>query len=612
MIATVPLGGLTWAVEANDKRVTNVRAGALTPQPGEVYEVVQNKKFWLFDKPVRVTTVPAELRHPKYVELCALADSLTGPEVLRIGSRIVVPAETDPATLVELWRFSSLDGEADYCAALVRGRQPYPDVKIQLRPETSNRLRSLIGLTTEALDAAADRYEQAIESWADVVITARAEWQEVVVEAEKPLNSLTQTIQGLKEQVSDLTSKRDELIRGIKGHTRRRQTLSADLTRLETQVQAARERLRDQEQADQDPRSILRRRTSLSAEAEALRFAADRLGNRFNSPVPLVRLHVALKHAPFTVLTGPSGAGKTSLVHQYARALGIHVTTVAVQPNWTSVQDLHGYVDPLGGRHYRGTPFSVALQAQSNYEAVADHEAPLDLVLLDEINLAFVEYFLSDYLSAFETADRRVQLATRDEAASLPEETFGWLRRGHGQVRVPRSFLIAGTANEDHTTRAFSDKFRDRSAFLHLTPPTIQQALQTPERPVDSDAYVTRAAWESWQTGHVADDTQRAAIRQLAEKVATMGLPFSVRVFQRALRQYADAQRLLTELGMKDAAAHAYDLAVSLSVAPKYAPLLLGREKNDARLTLQQALTREGTGQLTREVLEGIWPIPRG
>ncbi|MCD0168605.1 hypothetical protein [Deinococcus sp. 23YEL01] len=357
-----------------------------------------------------------------------------------------------------------------------------------------------------------------------------------------------------------------------------------------------------------------------SEEISALQAALQNLKSaRGTTPEQLIALHVGLKHTPFTVLAGPSGSGKTSLVLAYAQQLGIHVTTVAVQPGWTSVQDLHGYVNPLRPGEYRSTPFFEALgyqvrQSQAARLSGASPEdasgsqrspgaIPLDLVLLDEINLSHVEYFLADYLSAFELERRRVALTTPDEALRLAlcedgqahdGHPLAWLRLLGGQLDVPRSFLIAGTANEDDTTRGFSDKFRDRSAFLHVEAPTLETAmLRRPKEVRDGKKYVPQLTWEAWLESGSGVAMSRELI-DFSELLRAARLPVSVRLFQRTARMSSDARRLLEALEVPQAPRVALDLAVSLGIAHKYAQLTEGRtpDAQHKRRLFREALER--------------------
>ena len=144
-------------------------------------------------------------------------------------------------------------------------------------------------------------------------------------------------------------------------------------------------------------------------EADGLRF-----------PQRVIRaLHTSLKTAdlsPLTVLAGVSGTGKSLLPRLYADHVGMHFLPMAVQPRWDSPQDMFGFFSHLEGR-YRATELARALVQMDPFaeEAGRGWDAPakwharhsrsdgLLLVLLDEMNLARVEYYFSEFLSRLET-----------------------------------------------------------------------------------------------------------------------------------------------------------------------------------------------------------------
>ena len=95
------------------------------------------------------------------------------------------------------------------------------------------------------------------------------------------------------------------------------------------------------------------------------------------------------------VLAGDSGAGKTSLVKAFAKAIGGVAKIIPVKPNWTGSEDLVGYYNPIE-KKYISTPFLDAL-----IEARDNPTKPY-LICLDEMNLAKVEYYFADFLSKME------------------------------------------------------------------------------------------------------------------------------------------------------------------------------------------------------------------
>ena len=107
-----------------------------------------------------------------------------------------------------------------------------------------------------------------------------------------------------------------------------------------------------------------------------------------------------------TVLAGPSGTGKSSIVHAFARALeNVEVRMVPVQSSWTDTQDLLGYFHPTD-KAFVPTPFMEAL-AEANKE---ENAQKIFLICLDEMNLAHVEYYFSEILSAREGRTKEIHL----------------------------------------------------------------------------------------------------------------------------------------------------------------------------------------------------------
>lgn len=180
------------------------------------------------------------------------------------------------------------------------------------------------------------------------------------------------------------------------------------------------------------------------------------------------RFHAALnflesKH--FVILSGLSGTGKTQLAVKYAQAVHGHhqggtddplLFVCPVRPEWTDPSGLTGYHDVLSNR-YVVPPFLEAVLV-----AIAHRESPV-FVILDEMNLARVEYYFSDVLSAIETG-RTLQLHSN----SVPlEGTTGTSIRA--EVPLPSNLYIIGTINIDETTNPVSDKVLDRATVIDMS-----------------------------------------------------------------------------------------------------------------------------------------------
>jgi predicted nucleic acid-binding Zn-ribbon protein len=187
------------------------------------------------------------------------------------------------------------------------------------------------------------------------------------------------------------------------------------------------------------------------------------------------------KQTPLVVLAGISGTGKSLLPELYASALGMNFLSVPVQPRWDSPQDLFGFYNYMEGR-YKATELSRLLWQFDFYnngnvrDVFAKKEMlPLNLVLLDEMNLARVEYYFSDLLSKLETRNGIDEENANERKKSEIElecnaaVTIDSMRR----LYVSPYTLFVGTMNEDESTQSLSDKVIDRSNVLRFGRPRI-------------------------------------------------------------------------------------------------------------------------------------------
>jgi hypothetical protein len=136
---------------------------------------------------------------------------------------------------------------------------------------------------------------------------------------------------------------------------------------------------------------------------------------------------------------------------------------VPVRADWNDTRGLLGYWNPLTNRYER-TPFlDLALRA------LKDTERPY-FAILDEMNLARVEYYFSDVLSAMESGAPILLRGVGDDDDESDEEvpiSLSW----------PRNLYIIGTVNVDETTHAFSPKVLDRASVIEFDEVDIGRAL---------------------------------------------------------------------------------------------------------------------------------------
>ncbi len=178
--------------------------------------------------------------------------------------------------------------------------------------------------------------------------------------------------------------------------------------------------------------------------------------------------YLSLKSKPFVILAGTSGTGKTRLVKLFAEAVGAtnangRYQMVSVRPDWSDSTDLFGHVD-LNGRFVPGAIIDFVKRAE------LDPAKPYFLCL-DEMNLARVEYYLSDVLSVIETRDMGVG-GKIDSDPLVPSTYYGADTAAagkYGTVKLPENLYIIGTVNMDETTFPFSRKVLDRANTIEFS-----------------------------------------------------------------------------------------------------------------------------------------------
>ena len=172
--------------------------------------------------------------------------------------------------------------------------------------------------------------------------------------------------------------------------------------------------------------------------------------------------YLSLKSKPFVILAGTSGTGKTRLVKLFAEAIGAQMKLVPVRPDWSDSSDLFGHTD-LSNDFHPGAIIDFIKQAEWNKDTP-------HFICLDEMNLARVEYYLSDILSIIETRDRKAN--GRIETDPLLDETYFKRtedQKKYGRIYLPENLYIIGTVNMDETTFPFSKKVLDRANTIEFS-----------------------------------------------------------------------------------------------------------------------------------------------
>jgi 5-methylcytosine-specific restriction enzyme B len=273
------------------------------------------------------------------------------------------------------------------------------------------------------------------------------------------------------------------------------------------------------------------------------------------------QLHAALNfHAAkhFVILSGLSGTGKTQLAIKYARA--VHGVTeknapdpllfvCPTRPEWTDPSGLTGYYDVLSNRYI------VPRFLEAVLVAIARPTSPV-FVVLDEMNLARVEYYFSDVLSALET---REELQLHSSSVPLEASTGTSIPAA---LPLPDNLFIIGTINVDETTNPVSDKVLDRAVVI-----------ETPD--ADVDGFLTSLAAREPDLKESASAC-KALLSEAQSLMKHHRTGFGYRVMEEVVRYHA-----FSAAKLKDTS----DAALDRLMVQKVLVKLRGGERQRALLT---------------------------
>lgn len=231
---------------------------------------------------------------------------------------------------------------------------------------------------------------------------------------------------------------------------------------------------------------------------------------------------LALRTKPFMLLAGISGTGKSRIVRKLAQATvteelqradgykgsdwkndrwtlhsPANFELIQVKPNWHNSMDVIGYLSNIPSPHYVFTPFIEFI-----VKAWQHPEVPFFLCL-DEMNLAPVEEYFAEFLSAIESRSFEGGEYMTDPIIK-PFNSFGSATDENGKetnignimintlfpnfkasdtdsaaakiikhfrtkgLTLPKNLIVIGTVNMDETTFSFSRKVLDRAMSVEM------------------------------------------------------------------------------------------------------------------------------------------------
>ena len=168
------------------------------------------------------------------------------------------------------------------------------------------------------------------------------------------------------------------------------------------------------------------------------------------------RFIAGLSVTKLIILQGMSGTGKTSLAYAFGEFLDNKTVVVPIQPMWKERTDLVGYYNEFTKKFNETTLLYKMYEANYNKE--------IYITVLDEMNIARIEYYFAEFLSLLELPN--------PEGRNLDVVSDKWdndpILLKDGKLRLPINMWFIGTANNDDSTFAISDKVYDRAMVLNL------------------------------------------------------------------------------------------------------------------------------------------------
>ena len=184
-------------------------------------------------------------------------------------------------------------------------------------------------------------------------------------------------------------------------------------------------------------------------------YACSRMGLYYETRV--IRLFLAaFSSTRLIILQGISGTGKTSLPYAWGKFLENDTQIASVQPSWRDRSELFGYFNEFTKR------FSETEVLKRMYEAT--YTDKVYLTILDEMNIARVEYYFAEMLSILEMPSRAEWIVDL-VPSGWPTDPKHII---NGRFNLPDNMWYVGTANNDDSTFAISDKVYDRAMPINI------------------------------------------------------------------------------------------------------------------------------------------------
>jgi len=316
----------------------------------------------------------------------------------------------------------------------------------------------------------------------------------------------------------------------------------------------------------------------------------------------LYAFHTALKSAdfsPLSVLSGVSGTGKSELPKLYSHFGGFNFLAEAVQPTWDSPASMIGYYNTIDRKFDSTNILKFLIQTSlSKNESPFGLKESMNMILLDEMNLAHIELYFAEFLSKFE--QRR---GSKEGEVNIDIQLGTALIH---KLPLDRNMLWIGTMNEDETTKSLSDKVLDRAFSINFPRPTELKSrtkLKSLED-IKPFEYLHRDTWNQWiQQESLFTSERSEAIQKYKEisnnindYLAPTGRAIGHRVWQSMEFYISNHPLVRNNLNNEDEFIKNIKLAFEDQLVQKIMPKLRGIEvhgkEKDALMNIKEILNQ--------------------
>lgn len=331
------------------------------------------------------------------------------------------------------------------------------------------------------------------------------------------------------------------------------------------------------------------------------------------------RFAFSLMSKRFLILSGLAGSGKTQLALAFASALvknkDKQMCVVSVGADWTNREPLLGFPNALQPEKYVKPESGVLdLLIEANRKENADK--PFFLIL-DEMNMSYVERYFADFLSAMES---REKISLWNSNTDSDKEIDGVPQR----IDLPKNLFIIGTINVDETTYMFSPKVLDRANVIEFKISSKEMGAFLQEmREIDRDSIISKAAGmgadfvaKACKTDLAQDDEAVEMLQKFFDELKNVNAEFGYRsateIFRFICQAKAndDTERKMTDKEILDAAIVQKLLPKLHGSRKKLEPVLAqlwklcftgaGKDLNIAKENVERAQYKESADKIRR------------